>query len=122
MDTPISAEDIIARYASGERSFVDLELDRETLDLSNVTLAGADFSRSFIFATFRGADLSGAVFDDANVKTCDFTGANLAGASFLRAAIDGATFTGDLSDTTFDGAGWGGYTFLPGEKPYITPT
>ena len=122
MDTPISASDIIARYRSGERSFVDLELDDEPLDLSSVTLAGADFSRCFIFASFRGADLSGAIFNDSNVKACDFTDANLAGASFRNAAIDGAVFTGDLGGTTFDGASWYGHVFLPGENPHTTPT
>ena len=123
MPTSTSVSTIMTRYAAGERSFVALGLDEETLDFSNATLAGADFPGSFIFATFRGADLSGAVFARANVKTCDFTNADLRGASFVEAAICGAVFVGaNLKDATFDGADWYGYTFAPGEKPSTTQT
>jgi uncharacterized protein YjbI with pentapeptide repeats len=109
---------LLARYATGERDFRDLDLDDRTYDFSEVCLAGVDFSGSFIFSDFREADLAGARFNRCNVKTCDFRGANLTGATFEGAAIDAADFRGaNLSGTIFTGATEQGHIYAAGERP-----
>ena len=112
------SNELTARYKAGERNFRGLDLNGEALDLRDSNLAGADFSESFIFADFRGANLERSVFDRANVKTCDFRGANLRGASFREAAVDAADFSGaEMTDASFDGASAQGHIFHSGESP-----
>ena len=82
------------------------------------TLHHADFSQSFIDADFNGANLQGARFASANVKTCSFDGANLRGTDFSKSAIDAATFDrADVSDANFEGASAHGYVYQKGESP-----
>jgi len=115
------ASGILERYASGARSFVGSSLDGEVHDFSCANLENADFSRSFIFADFRNANLVGANFSEANVKTCDFTGANLRGALFKNAAIDDAIFNGaNLDGASFEGASEQGYIYAKHEFPSHT--
>lgn len=110
--------ELVDRYEAGERNFRGLDLDGETLDLRGSNLTGADFSGSFIFADFRGANLECCVFERANVKTCDFRGANLRGASFREAAVDAADFSGaEMAGACFDGASAFGHIFHSGESP-----
>ncbi|HEU4678407.1 MAG TPA: pentapeptide repeat-containing protein [Terrimicrobiaceae bacterium] len=112
------ADALIARYAAGERSFADLELDDQVYCFVGAQLAGADFSRSFLLGDFRGANLAGAKFENANVKTCDFRGANLKGASFAGAAIDEAEFSVDtLIGVSFAGATEQGHIHAENELP-----
>lgn len=118
MPIPISIQQILARYAGGERDFTALDLDGQTYDFSGATLRDADFSRCFLVASFRDADLRNAMFLHCNVKTCDFGGANLTGASFEGAAIDAATFVGaDLTGSRFLGATEQGHVYSEDEKP-----
>ncbi len=113
-------DSIIKRYLTGERDFTALDLDRDFSDFSGISLAGADFSRSFIIASFRGCNLAGVNFSNANVKTCDFSYANLEGACFEDSAIDGAIFTGaNLDSASFIGASEQGFVYSLGEKPPI---
>jgi uncharacterized protein YjbI with pentapeptide repeats len=110
---------MIARHAAGERDFRALDLDDRTYDFSGASLAGTDFSGSFLIADFRGADLAGALFTNCNVKTCDFRDANLAGASFASSAIDAADFRGaNLSGTLFIDATEQGHVYSLDEQPY----
>jgi uncharacterized protein YjbI with pentapeptide repeats len=109
---------MLERYAAGERSFVGIELDDKVHDFAGVDLSGADFSRSYIFADFRGANLSFCNFSEANVKTCDFRGANLQGALFEGAAICSAEFEGaNLAGASFVGAHFHSHVFQRGELP-----
>lgn len=113
-----SSNELIARYEAGERNFRGLDLDGETLDLRGSNLAGSDFSESFIFADFRGANLERCLFERANVKTCDFRGASLRHASFREAAVDAAEFSGaEMTGACFDGASAYGHVFHSGECP-----
>jgi len=41
------------------------------------------------YAVAHGADLSGAILDDADMRGCDITGANLTSASLRRVEMDG---------------------------------
>ena len=117
---PNSAEEVLARYQSGERHFDNLELDVHD-DFHNsqgADLTGIDFRGSFLFADFRGACLRRANFDHCNVKTCDFRGADLREATFCHAALDGAEFNGALmSEANFEGATWASYSMQAGEMP-----
>jgi uncharacterized protein YjbI with pentapeptide repeats len=112
------SERILARYAEGERVFGDLEREDGNYDFSNADLRGAVFAGSFIFGSFKNANLEGADFSRSNVKTCDFSGARLAGATFFGSAICGAEFEGaDLTRADFEEAHAYGYTLAKGELP-----
>lgn len=117
---PDSAEEVLARYHSGERHFADLELDAPGVvcNFQGKDLTGIDFRGSSIFADFRGACLRSANFDHCNVKTSDFRGADLRGATFHHAALDSAEFSGALmSEADFEGATCSGYSMRAGEVP-----
>ncbi len=110
--------ELLRRYAAGERSFHGLELDDAVHDLRNAKLADADFTGSFIFANFRGADLRHTDFTNANVKTCDFRGADLSGAIFKGASLDAAEFQGaKMDETKFLGAFIQGHELKDNEWP-----
>ena len=118
MPRPSSAAEVLAAYAVGTRSFVLLDLDDAVHNFEGAVLAGVDFTGSFMFASFRGANLERAVFKSANVKTCDFSESNLSGASFEGAAIDGAVFAGaNLAGCSFEGASEYGHVYQAGERP-----
>ena len=110
---------LLTRYAAGERSFRDTWIEHpDALALDGETLAGADFSAAFLLGSFRRADLRGARFRDANVKTCDFSGADLTDADFRGAALEATTFTGAiLTGASFAGAGLWGRVMGAGELP-----
>ena len=69
---PGSREELLSRYASGERNFPNTELS--DADLSGVTLDGASFDKwSWFFnANFKGASLRGTSFGECNVKCANF--------------------------------------------------
>jgi uncharacterized protein YjbI with pentapeptide repeats len=111
-------EAILQRYSTGERRFKGEDFDAEVVDLRGVVLVGADFSRCFLNVDFRGADLTGCLFENGNVKCCDFRGAKLTGASFRNSAIDGAEFDREgLAVANFEGATEQGCIYGHGEKP-----
>ena len=93
---PRSRDELLARYAAGERHFVDTELDipDRIVDLDGAVLDGADFSEGWFTATFRGASLRATKFRHANVKCCDFTGADLTDADFREAALEATKWSG----------------------------
>src|SRR4051812_30625185 len=96
---PASFRELLDRYGKGERDFSGAELDQDAAnDLTGVRLDGADLSRSFVVALFRGASLRGARFCGANVKTCDFRGADLRDADFSGAALCATSFEGARLD------------------------
>ena len=60
----MKAQEVLRRYAAGERNF------------RNANLRGANF---------KGQDLSGADFSGANIRSANFTNATLRGANFTHA-------------------------------------
>jgi uncharacterized protein YjbI with pentapeptide repeats len=113
------AHEILERYAAGERSFSNLDLDSICLDFSGAVLMDSDFSGSFITANFRGANLARVKFENGSIKCCDFTEANLEGASFKGSAIDCAIFRGaKLIDASFLGASEQGNIYSIDELPF----
>lgn len=112
------SDEILFRYASGERDFRNLNLDDRTYNFDNSNLRGAVFTGGFLLASFRNADLEGADFSNCNLKTSDFSGAKLSGATFSGSAIDAADFNGaDLRGTDFEGASAYGRMFSKSELP-----
>ena len=103
-----------ARIASFES-----DLDDANYDFRGVVLDGADFSRSFITADFRGANLRGANFTHCNVKTCDFRNADLTGAAFVGSALCSTEFTGAILDgANFAGSYAHSYVLQENENPF----
>lgn len=112
-----SCEELLQRYATGERSFPNTDLS--DADLTGVTLDGADFAPwSWFFCTnFRGASLRGTSFRECNVKCADFSKSDLTGASFELAGVEAAVFDGATMEcTTFVGASYYGYTVRGEDK------
>jgi uncharacterized protein YjbI with pentapeptide repeats len=116
---PKSVEELLLRYSKGERYFAELELDNATYDFQNATLEGADFSRSFITADFRGANLKRTAFTSANIKTCDFRNTDLEGADLSGAALESTEFAGaNLQGARFVGATIYNHTMKENEMPW----
>jgi uncharacterized protein YjbI with pentapeptide repeats len=106
----ITADELLKRYAAGERSFEYVEL-LEGSSLRGAVLAGVIFSCSWTYMVdFREADLRGASFIDSNVKISDFRGADLRGATFRGCVVCGSIWKGAnldsviVEDTTYYGA------------------
>ena len=116
---PKSFKELLSRFATGERNFAGAELDEDDEnDLEGVCLDGVDLSRSFIVASFRRASLRGAIFRDANVKTCDFSGADLTGSNFRGAALCETTFVGAILDgVKIGGARYHSRVFTDEDRP-----
>lgn len=100
---PETREELLQRYASGERNFP--RTDVNDADLSGVKLDGASFeSRSWFHdANFAGASLRGTSFRECNIKCASFRHADLVGALFELAAVE---------DTEFEGAKLAGVSFI----------
>jgi uncharacterized protein YjbI with pentapeptide repeats len=107
---PATSDELLRRYAAGERRFPDCDLDEA--NLARVTLVGAVFDGScFHSATFDGADLRGISFRVCNVKCASFRKADLRGASFHLSSVEAADFAGaQLEGASFEGAGYYGHT------------
>lgn len=109
---PESREELLQRYADGERVFPDTDLSEA--DFSGVTLDGASFEKWSWFhsSKFDGSSLRGTSFHECNVKCANFRSADLTGASFEFAAVEATDFEGaQIDGLTFAGATAYGYTF-----------
>ncbi len=89
------AEELLGRYAAGERDFKGVKLSVSE-ELEGVCLQEIDFSYCRIdCASFIRTNLRGARLKNMTLWQADFTGANLSGAD-----LSGA----DLSETCFEKA------------------
>ena len=117
---PENREELLRRYANGERNFPETELS--DADLSGVTLDGANFEKFSWFGStnFDGASLRGTSFRTCHVKCASFRNADLTGASFELAAIEAADFAGAKREgVSYVGATCYGYTIREGDEPPI---
>jgi Pentapeptide repeats (8 copies) len=95
---------LLARYASGDRSFGAMDLYQA--NLAEIALVDADFQSANLCGTnlsgadLRGANLSGANLSQANLSGADLRGANLSGANLRRSDLRGAK----LEDALLAGA------------------
>ncbi|MCP4607027.1 MAG: hypothetical protein GY847_42025 [Proteobacteria bacterium] len=98
---PQSAEELLRRYAAGERDFTGANL--EGRQLPNAKLEGANLSN----AKLEGADLSnaklvGVHFTGSNLANASMAGSSAKGAWFINADLKGVDLVmADLRDTTF---------------------
>ena len=94
---PSTLQELMQRYALGERHFPNVDLSEA--NLSRVTLDGASFGPHswFSSADFTGASLRGTSFSKCNVKCATFTGADLTNATFEDAAIESIGLDGAAS-------------------------
>ena len=112
-------EEILAAFiASGRRDFSRLELDDQFVDLSGASLVDADFSASWLDASFNGSDLRRVKFVNANIKTCSFVKADLRDADFRGAGLCATDFAGaKVEGTLFAGAYTHSHTLSADERP-----
>lgn len=96
----MTAEELIERYAAGERDFSGSDL--RGVDLSEAELRGIDLSG----ANLRQANLSGADLSEVNLYGADLSGATLRGTSLRGANLGAARLgsTGQAERVKFDGA------------------
>ncbi|MBL8793633.1 MAG: pentapeptide repeat-containing protein [Planctomycetia bacterium] len=114
---PRTVEELLARYAKGERYFAEADLPDGAV-LSGANLEGANLQEAWLSdADFRGANLRTVDFSNSNLKCANFQGADLDGASFQGASIESADFqnTNWLS-ASFAGATAYGYTLKEEDK------
>ena len=94
---PMEPEELLARYAAGERAF--RETDFADIALAGVDLRGCDFSDS---------DFSGALLDGANLSGCQLVGTTFRWASLASADLTGGDLReADLTAANLSGADLG---------------
>ncbi|PPT07019.1 pentapeptide repeat family protein [Geitlerinema sp. FC II] len=87
-----SPEELLRRYAAGEREFEQVRLSEA--DLHNAILHGIDLSEAILNdANLSRADLRGADFSWADLSGANLCGADLRGAIFTRADLTDANLT-----------------------------
>jgi uncharacterized protein YjbI with pentapeptide repeats len=97
--SPTTAEDLLQRYATGERNFRDADLPRGCLAGAN--LRGSDLNAADLVS----ADLTDAVLIDANLCDADLRRAVLRGATLRGSRLSGADLSGaDLTGADLEGA------------------
>lgn len=100
----LEREEILRRYADGERNFsYCVSLSK---DFSGANLSGADFRHAkMIGSSFVNANLKDVNFIGAELALASFHGADIKGANFSLANLTGADFSGtDTSSANFSGA------------------
>ena len=113
----VTPGDIVERYGRGERLFFQLKL-RDRASFRGQDLSGAVFDECLMFwADFTDAVLRGTSFLNSALKCCEFTRADLTAADLRESAIDGATFTGArLKNVRLNGASAYGCTLSDGDS------
>lgn len=126
----LTAEELLQRYAAGDRDFSGLNLmrlnfggnyplganlsginlsganlsesDLTKIDLSEANLSGADLSRCCIMnANLKGVNLSGASLSNTHISDSNLTGADLSGANLMNTDM---TTRVDLTDANLTNA------------------
>jgi uncharacterized protein YjbI with pentapeptide repeats len=95
----ISYEELLERYAAGERDFSNCRFwgDNELrgANLQGIILVNSDLSEHDLSgANLSGANLSGAGLEQAGFENANLSGANLSGAFLNQAQFIGANLTG----------------------------
>jgi uncharacterized protein YjbI with pentapeptide repeats len=125
-DNSIDAEELIGRYAAGERNFVDISLRWE--DLSGANLTGVNLTGAiFVRVNFSRANLSSANLTNTSLKSANLSGANLEGADLTNASIDfanleNANLKGAIGSFYPDGMAFYSNTILPDGSVFVGPS
>ncbi len=119
---PKTAQELIQRYALGERTFSDVDFcERDSHgnypNFDGAQLTNIVFHDSFICASFRRACLRNAI-SHCNMKGSDFAEADVRNSSFVGCAVDGTIFDrAKLEGIVFTGAFYQGCELKKGEYP-----
>jgi len=114
--TDKTVEFIKESYKSGQREFVDIDI--EDGDLNNENLEGIIFDHCILAISFRGTNLRNAKFLNGNIKTCDFEGADLTNAEFRNLAVESTIFKNAKTEgIIFEDNGYFGYNLT--QKDFI---
>jgi uncharacterized protein YjbI with pentapeptide repeats len=118
IEKTISESELLARYVSGERQFLALDIISDgTNSLQGNCLNSIELIDCFVQVSFCGASLRGAIIH-SNVKTCNFSYTDLTGANFQNSALCATTFKdAKLHEADFTGAFFHSYILSIGEKP-----
>jgi uncharacterized protein YjbI with pentapeptide repeats len=109
----ISAEELLERYAAGERNFAGLEVndvelhgDLTGIDLSDGRLVTIEMSHIILInANLRNAWLTDSCLNAADLTNADLRGCSLIGAKFGKANLTGADLrNARFNNTDFSGA------------------
>ena len=100
-------EELLRRYAAGERDFSKTSLRGiflDKTDLRNINLSGADLSGAdFSGVNLSGADLSGANLRGARLCEVIFAEVNLSGANLKGADFNSGIIQSNLTEAILDG-------------------
>ena len=99
----MTAEELLRRYADGERDFEGLDL--RSVDLCNAILSGINLRNSYIqesgliytnlsSANLEGIDLRDVVLENANLSAVNAIDANLSEVNLMSANLSDANFSG----------------------------
>jgi hypothetical protein len=115
---PTTADELIRRYNSGERSFWDVDIP-ERANLRNAMLAGTTFNRGWLSdLDLQGANLRNVNFLGCNVKCTDFRGADLQDATFKGSLLEATYFeNANLTGVSFAGAYIMGHELTDADMP-----
>jgi uncharacterized protein YjbI with pentapeptide repeats len=102
----LTAQELLKRYAAGEREFPDVDLSGQILkgvNLSGANLGGAKLHNTLLEeANLTGVNLSCANLDQVDLTRAILTGANLSEARLHRVNLQDANLRGaDLSGASF---------------------
>ena len=89
----MTAEELLERYAAGERDF-------SGANLYDANLNGADLNG----ANLNGANLNGANLTDANLSEASLGAAKFIGCNFHGTNLTNTGWSGDLTDVDLSGA------------------
>jgi uncharacterized protein YjbI with pentapeptide repeats len=84
----ITVAELLAQYKSGERHFVDLDIEPNG-DFRGAHLEGAVFEKCFLSVDLRNSNLRKVSFINSNIKCCDFGEADLTGARIEACSVEG---------------------------------
>jgi uncharacterized protein YjbI with pentapeptide repeats len=95
----MTAEELLERYAAGERSFSGIRLYAEEYarllnerNLSGVNLCGSTLEGDWSGVNLSNARLRGIVANGCDIQRANFSQANLSGASFIECDMSGCNF------------------------------
>ena len=105
MDSQVSitTEELLSRYAQGERDFSNLRL--HGIRAGEQVLPGCDFSNSdFDDCVFGGSDMKECKFNEARIERSNFNNAILIKSKLINTQIGGAFGGADFFETDLSGA------------------
>jgi uncharacterized protein YjbI with pentapeptide repeats len=99
MTTTTDIQNIIEKYKSGHRFFINLDFDKGEKMIGQL-LVDTTFENCCFSVDFSQTDFTNAKFDNCNLKCCDFSQCNLTNTIFENCFLEGAEFKNAKIDET----------------------